>query len=188
MRYLKKHLQWRLSYVAPAGAALCQSISPDLQVEEIPTLSIHLLWPTACGLGSSDIWGRAFRDILLPNQDHKSICPGCCGYRCQRLAAGWCREHLSPWARWGRPGPGPHCDCWLILDWISDRRYIAIRAVSPQFGPATLYNYADLKCIDEARSTNDRHSIRTYVRPLSYTKQDSIACCEDTCNIAKVMG
>lgn len=57
-------------------------------------------------------------------------------------------------------------------------RYIAIRAVSPQFAPATLYNYAYLTG-DDANRSNNRCQTRTYVRPDSYTKQDAIASFEE---------
>ncbi|HQN30506.1 MAG TPA: hypothetical protein PKX20_05220 [Methanothrix soehngenii] len=58
-------------------------------------------------------------------------------------------------------------------------RYIVIRAVSPQFVPATLYNYAYLTADDDGNKSNNRCQTRTYVRPSSYTKQDAIASFED---------
>ena len=58
-------------------------------------------------------------------------------------------------------------------------RYIAIRAVSPQFAPATLYNYAYLTADDDGNRSNNRCQAVTYVRPHSYTKQDAIASFED---------
>ena len=57
-------------------------------------------------------------------------------------------------------------------------RYIAIRAVSPNFAPANLYNYAYLTG-DDANRSNNRCQTETYVRPDSYTKQDSISSFED---------
>ncbi len=58
-------------------------------------------------------------------------------------------------------------------------RYIAIRAVSPQFAPATLYNYAYLTADYDGNKSNNRCHTRIYVRPHSYTKQDAIASFED---------
>lgn len=58
-------------------------------------------------------------------------------------------------------------------------RYIAIRAVSPQFAPATLYNYAYLTADDDGNRSNNRCQAVTYVRPHSYSKQDAIASFED---------
>ena len=58
-------------------------------------------------------------------------------------------------------------------------RYIVIRAVSPQFAPATLYNYAYLTADDDGNQSNNRCQTVTYVRPLSYTKQDAMASFEE---------
>jgi hypothetical protein len=58
-------------------------------------------------------------------------------------------------------------------------RYIAIKAVSPKFAPATPYNYAYLTGNDLVDSVSNRCSLATYVRPNSYTKPDSIASFED---------
>lgn len=61
---------------------------------------------------------------------------------------------------------------------FNESRYIAIRAVSPNFAQANLYNYAYLTG-DDANLSNNRCQTVTYVCPDSYTKQDSIASFED---------
>jgi len=58
-------------------------------------------------------------------------------------------------------------------------RYLAIRAVSPQFAPATLYNYAYLTAYNDDNDSNNRCETRTYVRLHSYTRKDAIASFED---------